>query len=324
MLLTRPHDPSAEPVTAASDGSTDGGVREIQRIRLIDAATEVACERGAANVTVADVVTRSGMSRRTFYEQFDDRDGCLLAAFEEGFRRAAARIAPAYRSRGRWRERMRASLLALLGFLEEEPTLGRLLIVETLAAGPVVLKRRSRVLAHLVQAVREGEDESRSDLSVPPLVAEGVIGAVLAVIHARMLAGEEQPWAELANPLMAMIVLPYLGPPAARRELARPQSQLEPASRVVSINPLVGLEMRLTYRTARVLSAIGSHPECSNRRVAQMADISDAGQASKLLARLEHLGLIERNGSEQIRNSWRLTPRGEAIERFIATRPSPH
>lgn len=285
--------------------------------------TEVACERGAANVTVAHVVARSGMSRRTFYELFEDREDCLLIAIEQAIARVWERVGPAYHAPGRWRDRMRASLLELLGFFEEEPALGRLLVVETLAAGPFVLERRSRLVAHLVQAVREGEDESRADPSVSALVAEGVVGAVLTVVHARMLTGEKQAWVELANPLMGMIVLPYLGPAATRRELARPQPQLEPSNRVASTNPLVGLEMRLTYRTARVLAAVGSHPDCSNRRVAEMADIADPGQASKLLARLEHLGLVERNGAEQIRNSWRLTPRGEAIERFIAARPSP-
>lgn len=299
------------------------GVSQIQRIRLVDAVAEVACEHGGGNLTVARIVARSGMSRRTFYELFSDADDCLVAAFEEGLQRAWARIEPAYRSRGRWRDRMRASLLALLRFLDDEPAFGRLLVVETLTAGASALKLRSRVVDHLVEAVREGLGESKVAASASSLVAEGTVGAVLAVVQARILAEQRQPLVGLLNELMAIVVLPYLGAAAARRELARPQPAPEPSSGVVSARALAELQMRLTYRTVRVLSAIASDPGCSNRRVADIADISDAGQASKLLARLEHLGLIERVKVERLRNSWRLTQKGQQVERALAVGSSP-
>jgi AcrR family transcriptional regulator len=86
---------------------------------------------------------------------------------------------------------------------------------------------------------------------------------------------------------------------------------------------LVDLPMRLTYRTMRVLSAIGEHPGASNRRVGEIAGTSDQGQISKLLMRLEKLGLVENvRGGERSRpmgepNAWRLTARGEEIWRAV-------
>jgi DNA-binding MarR family transcriptional regulator len=80
--------------------------------------------------------------------------------------------------------------------------------------------------------------------------------------------------------------------------------------------------MRLTYRTARVLSVIAEHPGASNREVADSAGIVDQGQISKLLGRLEGLGLIE-NAIEVGRrsaNAWVLSPRGERVERGIRER----
>ena len=111
-------------------------VSEIQRARILAAMTEVAAERGAGNVTVAHVVSRSGVSRRTFYELFEDREACFLAAFDEAAQQIAARVVPAYEAEKRWRERIRAGLAALLDFLDEEPQAGRLCVVESLAAGP--------------------------------------------------------------------------------------------------------------------------------------------------------------------------------------------
>ena len=59
--------------------------------------------------------------------------------------------------------------------------------------------------------------------------------------------------------------------------------------------------MRLTYRTALVLEEVAEHPGVSNRVVAERAGISDQGQVSKLLARLEHLGLLANTGAGQAR-----------------------
>jgi chromosome segregation and condensation protein ScpB len=78
--------------------------------------------------------------------------------------------------------------------------------------------------------------------------------------------------------------------------------------------------MRLTYRTVRVLMAIAAHPHASNRQVANAADVSDQGQMSKLLARLEHLKLIENTGASSTRgepNAWTLTTTGHHIEQTV-------
>jgi hypothetical protein len=128
---------------------------------------------------------------------------------------------------------------------------------------------------------------------VDRLVAEGVVGAVLAVIHTRLLEPTPEPLTGLLNPLMGMVVLPYLGAAAAERELSRatPPPGRRPERRG---DPLRDLDMRLTYRTVRVLLAIAAQPAASNRQVATAAEVTDQGQISKLLGRLQHLGLIQK------------------------------
>jgi AcrR family transcriptional regulator len=292
---------------------------------MLAAMADVCAERAVPNVTVAHIVERSGVSRRTFYEVFEDRDDCFLAAFDDALARASDYVLPAYRTAGTWRERIRAGLKALLEFLDDEPNRGRLLIAEALAAGPAALQRRQQVLTKIVAAIDEGRAEARNGAEPSQLTAEGVVGAVLSVIHSRVLEGSGEALSPLAGELMAMIVLPYAGPAASRRELARRSPSRAIARSPGCYEPLADIGMRMTYRTVCVLTALGSNPGASNRQVADAAGISDPGQISKLLTRLNHLGLIAKTAGEHARgepNAWRLTAKGEEIERAIASQPA--
>jgi AcrR family transcriptional regulator len=321
---------STRSAPAARPGSEDpapGRVAEIQRQRILGAITEVAAERAAANVTVAHVVARAGISRRTFYELFEDRESCLLAALDDAIAQAAAVVVPAYEGAKGWRERVRAGLAALLQFLDDEPALGRLCVVEALGAGDRALERRAQCVALLIDAVDGGRAGVAAAKQPPPLTAEGVVGAVFAIVHARVLlrsspgrrGGAAAPLCELLSPLMAALVLPYLGQSAAQKELGRPNPLPQNKSRPRR-DPLAGLDMRLTYRTVRVLMAIAGRPGASNRQVADGSGIADQGQISKLLARLDGLGLIVNSGRGAPRgapNAWRLTARGQEVEGAI-------
>jgi DNA-binding MarR family transcriptional regulator len=117
-----------------------------------------------------------------------------------------------------------------------------------------------------------------------------------------------------------MIVLPYLGPAAARKELAKPLPKISAAAPHEG-NPLGELEMRLTYRTVRVLMAIAAQPGSSNRTVADAAEVTDQGQISKLLTRLHDIDLIQNTGGGATRgepNAWTLTNKGKRVQGAIA------
>ncbi len=308
-------------------------VASIQRARILAAMVVEVAERGVGKVTVAHVVDRSGVSRRTFYELFTDREDCFLAAFDEGIARVASAVAPAYEQASEWSEGIREGLISLLGLLDEEPALARLLIVESLAAGPRALGRRAAVLARLNTVV----DEGRGDADAPApeqvdpvsasVTAEGAVGAVLAVLHGRLVEDSGESLLGLVGSLTSMIVLPYLGPAVARRELERPAPQVETkAPREAVGNPLHELDMRLTYRTMRVLMAVAADPGSSNRVVSEGAGISDQGQVSKLLARLQRAGLVENAESvaeHGAPNAWTLTERGWEVHGAIAP-PTSH
>jgi AcrR family transcriptional regulator len=317
--------PKRKPRTRAlgREGFGRQDVTEIQRARMITAMIDVVSERGRAGATVAHVVSRSGVSRRTFYEVFDDFEDCFLAALDRSIAGASEYVLDGYDPSEKWRPRIRAALIGLLEFLEDEPAMGRLCIVETLGAGPRVHERRERIVEAMIAAVEEARLESRVAAALPQLTTEGIVGGILSVLHTRLLEGSDSLLA-LTGSLMGMVVLPYFGPAAARKESERPVPKRRRRARASGGDPLRGLEMRLTYRTVRVLLAIaelggqGSPP--SNRAIGAAAGIGDQGQISKLLSRLERLGLVDNSGPGQVRgsaNAWVLTKKGFEIERLV-------
>lgn len=301
-------------------------VAEIQRGRLLGATVDVVEEVGYARLTVAQVISRAKVSRKTFYDLFEDREDCFLAVFEEAVERMASIASEAYAEQSKWRDAVRAGLLALLGFMDQQPALARICVVEALGAGPRVLQRRMEVIEKLKRVVAEGDSaasRSRPRRGQPAdITVEGIVGAAFTVVHSRLLDRDHAPLVNLLGPLMSMIVLPYEGSTAAGEELSRPGPKGRRRKAESRTDPLGGLDMRLTYRTMRVLSYVAEHPGASNRDVAEGAGIADQGQMSKLLARLERLELLRNTGAGQRHgacNEWHLTDRGKSVER--AARP---
>jgi AcrR family transcriptional regulator len=308
---------------------------EIQRSRLIAGAVCAVEELGYAQTTVGHITGRASVSRRTFYELFANREECLAAVLEDLVGVIAEELAAAGLQDLPWRERVRTGLWTILVLFDREPALARVCVVQALRGGPRVLRRREEVLAGLVAVVDEGRREGARGAECTPLTAEGLVGAAFGIVYARLLRGEGELLAGLLGELMGMIVLPYLGPAAARRELVRPAPAVSRGAAGVGGwlaarlggDPLQSMPVRLTYRTARVLEGVselagrGSNP--SNRMVAEYAGVSDQGQISKHLRRLERAGLLTNTGQGHAKgepNAWTLTPRGEQVARSIRVR----
>jgi AcrR family transcriptional regulator len=224
-----------------------GEVEEIQRARILSAMVELAAHHGYLGASVAPVAARADVSRRTFYELFDGREDCFLAAFELGVERARQVVLGAYESQRIWRDRVRHALAALLAFLDVEPELARVCVIEALGAGRLVLERRTEVLDELTTALDASAPRGARDAGGGPLLtAAGVVGGALSAIHGRLLlcsrgvceAGEDAcaavagnggggpsltcpRFGELHGQLMALIALHYLGPSVAGEELTR-------------------------------------------------------------------------------------------------------
>jgi AcrR family transcriptional regulator len=293
----------------------------LQRGRLLSAAFALVGEAGCEAVNARRVSERAGVSNRTFYEFFSDREDCLLAAFNyavDGLEREAR---AGWESELGWTARVRAALAALLIALDREPAVRRLVFVEALAAGPRVLASRARVLERLAGVVDEGRANGNAPSKLPPLVAEGVVGGAFGVIHARLLELHPRPLVGLLGSLMAMIVLPYRGSAAAAKELERPiprplarRRDADGFSRR-SLGAASPVDYRLTARTQMALVAVAGRPGLNNREVSEVIGLSDQGQVSRMMRRLQEQGLVEnaQAHSKRLIRAWRLTADGEGV-----------
>src|SRR5215213_426796 len=147
-----------------------------QRGRLVDAAMHVFGTRSFGEARVADVLERAAISRKTFYEQFADKEACFLAAYDAASVRIRDAVRAAAREHDSWDDSVRAGIEALLGFLATEPALARLLVVEVTGAGT-----------------------SEEDASVGAQVAAG---GIWEVVHAWVLEGRAEELPELADALV--------------------------------------------------------------------------------------------------------------------------
>jgi AcrR family transcriptional regulator len=151
-----------------------------QRGRLLDAMVQIVTEKGYADTTVSDVVERAGVSRRTFYELFADKEACFLASYDTGVEIMLGRLRSAIRSvpRADWRARARAAVTTYMDVLAEEPNFAWALHVSIVGAGPLALARRRAQMLGLfgeiwgrLHAVARAEDPLRPELSAAALRA---------------------------------------------------------------------------------------------------------------------------------------------------------
>jgi AcrR family transcriptional regulator len=329
----RARGPALAPRISSRTGLPREQVLEIQRARLLAGALAAVEEQGYAAVMVSHITAAAGVSRRTFYELFENREACLEALIEDIVGMVQAELANADLDTLTWRERMWGGLRVILSFFDREPALARVSVVQALHGGPQVQARREQVFARLAAVIDEGCSGGSRAADCTPLTAEGLVGAAFGILYARLAREAREPLTDLQGELMGMIVLPYQGPAAARAERARKAPRLPTPTRphgpsafaLADSDPLRSLPMRVTYRTARVLECIADEPGVSNREVADSSGIKDPGQISKLLARLERLGLLENTGegahAKGEPNAWLLTPLGQQVSQRLRVNP---
>jgi len=266
------------------------------------------------------VVARPGAPEIALDEVFQSGEDRIPHAFTEGLERLSEAVLQADRQEESWLERIRAGLVALLGFLDEEPRWASLLILEAPLAGVAVLQCRKRVQ----EALGEVLSQARAELIVgsvlmpaPALIAELLVGGVHSVIRSRMLKGQGGALVALAPSLMSFIVEPYLGRGAVKADLAgkpAPIGETLPRAEVVPIRPLP--------RTIQALGLIASVPYLSDREIATAVGINATkGNDLKFIRPLEQRGLIENASHAKLRgqpNAWLLTSYGRRVLELIA------
>ena len=126
-----------------------------QRGRMLEGMAEAVAEKGYLATTVADVIARAGVSRKTFYEQFSDKEDCFLAAYDTGVELLLAALREAGSGEQDLLERARTRTRAYLETLAGEPAFARTFLIEVVAAGPAAQARRDAVHERFAALLRE-------------------------------------------------------------------------------------------------------------------------------------------------------------------------
>jgi AcrR family transcriptional regulator len=209
--------------------------RREHRVRLLLAAQCLIREHGADAVSIERVCATAGVPDGAFHAVFADRTDCLLALFDDAADRLRARMVAAYGSEGTWVDRVRAALYEMLAFLDHNPSLARFMILGSLTGDPPMLARRARLLGELARGLEVDRPAVGVDSLSAPYGSDALVAAVAAILHGRLREGAMPCLGELGAALMGMLILPYLGVEAARRELSRPAPPMsEDAERVLA------------------------------------------------------------------------------------------
>jgi len=206
---------------------------EIQRARIFEALCAALAEEGGyAKTTVAKILERAGMSTKTFYDYFDNKEACLLAAYRAYGAQLGADLAAACSGPRRWAEKVAAAIAALLGFGAGQPDQLRFLLLDASSVAPTLLVAQREELALLSARLREGRaaGERAADL-VPG--AEEMITALAQRVGYCLL--DRDRLADLQGELVEFALTPYMGWEGAR-EVATGASS-SPATLDVSSHP---------------------------------------------------------------------------------------
>jgi len=223
---------AAAELLSGGEGQFPSGIRSlpsdlvsaVQRERLLAAMLRATAELTYREVSVQDVLERAGVSRPTFYEHFENKEECFLAAFDSAAARLRQRLDAAAGGEDgeNWRERLRLGLEELLRFVVEEPDAAMSLIVDGRAACPKALQRRDELLDHFAACIDTAVRKEADSEEGPPsaIAAAGIVGGIEALLYSRLYRGEADELETLLPSLMYFAVLPYEGHEAASEELA--------------------------------------------------------------------------------------------------------
>jgi AcrR family transcriptional regulator len=191
------------------------------RQRILFAVAELVAKRGYHGTTIEHIVKRAGVSRATFYENFENREDCLLACFAEAEGEVRQRIAEAEAEASDWPEQVRAALVAFLGFVAANPALARTCLVESVSAGPAALESYEGALQSFAPLFRGGRGFRDAEGELPETLEDMIVGGVVWMVRQRLLRGEVEQLPELLPTMLEFALAPYLGEARAAEIAAR-------------------------------------------------------------------------------------------------------
>jgi AcrR family transcriptional regulator len=172
---------------------------------------------------VRHVIERAGVSRATFYQQFDDLQDCIIAAYGAASECLIREISDACASQHPWPEGVVAAVDAGLEFTVTAPAQACLLLAGINASNRHLARCGRATCDQLAGLLRRGRELYPEAAARPELVEQALIGGVASVIGARLTAGQLDRLPQLRPELIQFLLTPYLGDVEAFRVATPPR-----------------------------------------------------------------------------------------------------
>jgi AcrR family transcriptional regulator len=235
-MSSRLDSPSGEVHAAPAGGDPHDALSE----SIIDGFVEAVAELGYEATTLTEIAKRTGISRWTFYQHFDSKEECLVAAFEEITSQMHETIEAACEDAGDWPNEVKAGVGAMLRFLSAKPSHARFCIVEVISSPPAAIDRYEEVMIPRLTPFLADEriDCSAESLAaLPRSIRETLGGGILWILYQRIKMGLAERLVELEAELVEFCLTPYLGPDEARN--AALEQSYEPVPSSASLERLL-------------------------------------------------------------------------------------
>ncbi len=261
-LRPRPNGPSREEV------------KSNQRSRLHGATIKAVAEHGYEPTSVAELCRLAGVSKRTFYEQFRNKEECFLSTYDRVATCAVERVAATRPARPDWDTAMRSALAGIAQAVLELPNAARLVLVEALSAGPAAMARRDSARFDIERLIVSGLDAGTFGATLPPAVATGILGGVERIMRACLRGGRLGQVDRLAEELIEW-VLPYGS--AALVQLSNVAPADGHASLALAARPKArhGTSHTRIVRAAAEIAAEDGYAKLTAARIARRAGVSE-------------------------------------------------
>lgn len=202
-------------------------VAEQQRERVFAATVELVAKRGYRDTSVDHIVKTARVGRATFYELYEGKEDCFLAAFDRIVAEGVAAVGAAVAEADGWPEEMAIGLACLLELIFAEPRRARIALVEVQTAGPRAYDRYKAAVDRAAPKLGEGREFSAEAAALSGALEEAILGGILWIVHQRLVKGELDDPASLLRETIRIALSPYLGDEEIERLAAAPRGRLQ-------------------------------------------------------------------------------------------------
>jgi AcrR family transcriptional regulator len=207
--------PDLGPLPGGHHGLSREQIVDSQRERLLAAIAQEVATRGYRATTITEMVKLASVSTRDFYELFDGKEDCFLAAFEVVRDHLEALITAAAADQPDWPHQVIAGLRAALEFFAAEPDLARLCLLESVSATPAIAIRFREAVLAAGPALARGRDELGDPGSLLPETEDAILGGIVSLATRSIIASDGDHLLALLPDLVDFALSPYLGPERA-------------------------------------------------------------------------------------------------------------